>query len=259
MKRSILGCLALFFVISNVNANLLVTPTRAELDDKRQKSAIFSLVNKGSVTSRYNIYFQDKRQLPTGDYQSVDGKGVLAKYVRYSPRRITLDPEQGTRVRVALRLPKGVKPGEYRSYLVFNQIPLTEAESTSSSDDNQSLSLSISAVLRISVPVVLRVGELNSEVEIATGQLNPQTNNVSVTLARAGSRSTYGDIEVLTEVDGKKQTIGSYKNAALYTEISERNFAVSLDSAVEASTKLWVRYSESDQLPNPQVIEYALN
>ncbi|QLE85673.1 hypothetical protein FLM48_11700 [Shewanella sp. Scap07] len=258
MKRILLGCLSLFMLATHSQASLLVTPTRAELDSSRQKSAIFSLVNKGNVTSRFNIYFQDKQQLPSGDYVSLEGKGKLSQFVRYSPRRITLEPEEGTRVRLALRLPRGTAQGEYRSYLVFSQIPLTEALDSAATENAKDLSLSISAMLRISVPVVLRVGELDSEVFIEKGDLTQGNGNVAVTLKRTGDRSSYGDIEVLRESNGEKQTVGSFKNAALYTEIEQRTFNVSLDQMIEPSDRLWVRYSENEHLPNPKVVEYAL-
>ena len=261
MNKIIIGCIAALFCTFNADANLLVTPTRAELDDVSHRSTVFSLENKGSNTARYNIYFEDKVQLAEGGYRSVvDTKAVLAQFVRYSPRRVTLEPEQGTRVRMALRLPKNTPIGEYRSYIVFHEIPLTPVILNKASDDNtDTFSLSVTAYMRISIPVILRVGELNGEVTIGEVTDEKVQTSLNVTLVRQGQRSTYGDIELFVEnfVAGQVhlERVGSVKNAAIYTELNKRIFPVTLSRALKKGTEVIVRYTESKTLKDAKTIE----
>ncbi|MPY24118.1 hypothetical protein FM037_15445 [Shewanella psychropiezotolerans] len=261
MNKYLIGCIAALFCSFNLDANLLVTPTRAELDDTSQRSSVFSLVNKGSSTARYNIYFEDKVQLAEGGYRSiVDDKAVLSQYVRYSPRRVTLEPEQGTRVRMAVRLPKNTPVAEYRSYIVFHQIPLTPVIASKASNDNaDTFSLSVTAYMRISIPVILRVGELNGEVMIDEVTDEKAQTSLNVTLIRQGQRSTYGDIELFVEniTEGlvHLESVGSVKNAAIYTELSKRSFLVTLSRELKEGTEVIVRYTESKTLKDAQIVE----
>ncbi|BAJ02318.1 fimbrial biogenesis chaperone [Shewanella violacea] len=261
MNKYFIGCFAALFCSFNLDANLLVSPTRAELDDASHRSSVFSLVNKGSSTARYNIYFEDKLQLAEGGYRTVEGtKATLTKFVRYSPRRVTLEPEQGTRVRMAVRLPKNTPAAEYRSYIVFHQIPLTPAVASQSSDDKaETFSLSVTAYMRISIPVILRVGELNGEVTIDEVTNENAQTSLNVTLIRHGQRSTYGDIELFVEtsLDGKIQleSVGSAKNAAIYTELNQRSFSVNLSRELKKGTEVIIRYTESKTIKDAKIIE----
>ncbi|WP_076413794.1 hypothetical protein [Shewanella sp. UCD-KL12] len=264
MKKSFLGCIAALLFCVNVNANLLVSPTRAELDDKKHRSAVFSLVNKGAAKARYNIYFEDKLQLPAGGYQTLeDAEPVLAKYVRYSPRRVSLEPEEGTRVRMAARLPKSLPSAEYRSYIVFHQIPNTPEASTSDDISSDVFSLSVTAYMRISIPVILRVGEMNGEVSIGEDAAIKNDMSVDIVINRQGERSSYGDIELFIETpssdsDAKLQSIGSVKNATIYTELTSRVFNVKLNQPIEKGAVILVRYSESSSIVDAKTVESTL-
>lgn len=283
MNKQILFCTVALLLGSafshSLQANLLVTPTRVELDDKRAKSAVFSLVNKGTSTSRYEVYFEEKRMLASGDFVTLSkDEGItkanrpadetlisqmkaasIAKYVRYSPRRLTLEPEQGGQVRLALRAPKDLPKGEYRSYLVLHQIPLAQKAHNNDTDkDNQSLSLTISAYMKISVPIFFRIGELKADISMNTGQLelSQGVQSLQVTLHRQGERSSYGSLEVINPIND--QVLGSLKNAAVYSELDEKSYTVPLRDTVLPGSELIIRYTESDGLFDPKRLETRL-
>lgn len=280
MKLKHFYFLIAFFTSQSLQANLLVTPTRVELDNLRERSAVFSLVNKGSTTSRYEVYFEEKRMLASGEFVTLSKdtntqvstalspeliaqmqEGSIAKYVRYSPRRLSLEPEQGGRVRLALRVPKNLAAGEYRSYIVFHQIPLAPVSTNSAAQQqhNQSLNLTISAYMKIAIPVILRIGALSANVELNLGKLEMSdgSQSLEVTLHRQGERSSYGDLEVLRA--SNNEVIGSLKNAAVYTELNEKLFTVPLTQEVKPGTELIIRFSESDSLFEAKKIETRLS
>jgi fimbrial chaperone protein len=237
------------------------------------------LVNKGTSTSRYEVYFEEKRMLPSGEFATLGKNGGLeetklvadealtsqmqatsiAKYLRYSPRRMTLEPEQGGRVRLALRAPKDLPEGEYRSYIVFHQIPLApKALNTDANKDNQSLSLTISAYMKIAIPVFLRVGDLKANISLNTGklELSQGEQSLQVTLHRQGARSSYGSLDIINAVDN--QVLGSLKNAAVYQELNEKSYTVPLSSTVLPGSELIIRYTENNSLFDSQSIETRL-
>jgi fimbrial chaperone protein len=283
MNKQLLLCTAVLLLGSafshSLKANLLVTPTRVELDGKRAKSAVFSLVNKGTSTSRYEVYFEDKRMLPSGEFVTLNKDGTIeetklaidetiisqmqsvsiTKYLRYSPRRMTLEPEQGGRVRLALRAPKDLPEGEYRSYIVFHQIPLApKAAIEDAKDDSKTFSLSISAYIKIAIPVFLRVGDLKADISLNTGklELSQGEQSLQVTLHRQGTRTSHGSLDIINAVDN--QVLGSIKNAAVYHELNEKSYTVPLSNTVLPGSELIIRYTESDKLFDPQRIETRL-
>ncbi|MEZ9198702.1 hypothetical protein [Shewanella sp. 10N.286.54.B9] len=258
MNKVYLGCIVALLSFQ-VSANLLVNPTRVELDNQKNRSAVFSLINRSEQPSRYNIYFEDKQMLDSGEFVTLEkdvNKFSLSKFVRYSPRRVNIEPEQAVKVRLAARVPKSIKTGEYRSYMVFHQIPLAPVKSESNKVQSDVLSLRISAFLKISVPVILRVGELDSELTIADSVIDAGRHTVQVTLQRNGERSTYGDLEVFDIATN--QLVGVSKNIAIYTELTERTFSIPLVQSVAADAQLQVRYTENNKLNKPKTVTVNL-
>lgn len=258
MKKLYLGCVAALLSFQ-VSASLLVNPTRVELDNLQNRSAVFSLINRSERPSRYNVYFEDKQMLDSGEFVTLEKNAAefsLAKYVRYSPRRVNIEPEQAVKVRLAARLPQSIKTGEYRSYMVFHQIPLAPVKNEIDEQQSDVFSLSISAFLKISVPVILRVGELDSELTIADSVIDAGRHTVQVTLQRNGERSTYGDLEVFDIATN--QLVGVSKNIAIYTELTERTFSIPLAQSVAADAQLQVRYTENNKLNKPKTVTVNL-
>lgn len=253
-KLSIL--LACLLAAPLANANLLVTPTRVDLSSSSQTNAVFSLLNKGSGEARYEVYFEDKRMLADGNYETLEDKSAqsISDFVRYSPRRLTLAPEQASSVRLALRAPRDLAEGEYRSYIVFHQIPLQEKASDTASGDG-SMSLTIAAFMKVAIPVVLRVGKLDADVSISASP-DKAKSSLTLTLQRDGTRSTFGDLDVIRAKDGKQ--LASMKNLAVYTEVNSRTLDVPLNSLPDKGDELIVRYRENTVLSNPKTVEQRL-
>ncbi|WOT06666.1 hypothetical protein [Shewanella youngdeokensis] len=240
-------------------ANLLVNPTRVELDNLKNRSAVFTLMNRSENTARYNIYFEDKEMLDSGEFISLDNDRALfslSDYVRYSPRRLNIEPEQAVKVRLAARLPKSIEKGEYRSYIVFHQIPLAPVKSETDADASEPFSLSISAYLKVSVPVILRVGELDTNLRILDTNIDAGQHAIQVTIGRDGERSSYGDVEIVDAATGR--IVGGSKNVAIYTELEQRTFSVPITEQLAANTQLIVRYTENDKLNKAKTVEVGI-
>ena len=240
----ILGCLlASLFCLCSFGAgkSLAVTifPTRVIMTDK-VRTAQVEIVNSGTVTESYEIRLERKRMTETGEFKIVTGEALPGELfadqiVRYSPRRITLAPGAGQTVRMMLRMPKELADGEYRSHLSVNRI--MEASSVlpgaEGEKDSKNISINLTAYANIAVPVIVRHGKLNAQLEISdlvllTGA-GKEPAVVEFTLHRSGTMSVFGDIAVTVLAEnGKAEQVAAVNGVAVYVPNGTRRIRLTL-------------------------------
>ena len=182
---------------------MAVSPTRVELDPSQRSDAI-SLFNSSTTPVTYRVEIIEFALDESGGYRDLaEGEAATwsaASYVRFSPSQVTLQPGERQRVRVIAAAPADLPRGEYRSHLRFSSIPLVEdvapdeeeQDEDQSSDDSGVMTLGLSAALQyqVSIPVILRTGELENALEIAAadpGQSEAGQAYLNVLLKRTGA------------------------------------------------------------------------
>src|SRR3546814_8210755 len=107
--------------------DLLVAPTRIILDGSRGTEVVLS--NIGSAPATYRISLEIKRMTAAGGLDEIAAENVNAAertahdMIVFSPRRVTLPPNQTQVVRVGVRVTEGLPPGEYRAHMLFRAVP----------------------------------------------------------------------------------------------------------------------------------------
>ena len=224
---------------------LVVTPTLVEFGP-RDRYASLTLVNQGDETQTYRISLVNRRMLPNGQFEPTEepaaGEGFAAPFIRYAPRQVTLEPRQPQTVRVMLRLPKDLKDGEYRSHILFEQLPRAEEKSATGGDTN-GLKINVEARFGMSIPVILRQGELTASASI--GDVTPTTlangkQGLALTINRQGNESVRGDLLVM---DGNEE-VGLIRNLAIYLSTPERTVNLPLSRPAETARELTVEYRQ---------------
>lgn len=253
----------LLFVITlllsfNSSAALLITPSRVVFEDRTRTSQV-TLVNKGSETTTYRISFIRQNMTEDGRFVPVEEneEGLYSdKMVRYSPRQITLSPGQSQIVRLMLRKPKGLADGEYRSHMLLQALPKTTKSDIAKAVDEDSgeISVEITTIIGVSIPVIVRNGNLTSELSLTNARYVKSTDQesksyVSFDMNRSGKRSTYGDFSV-TYIDesGKSSIVGNVNGVAVYSPNTLRQFQVPLnseDGVTYNKGRFHIVYSES--------------
>jgi len=236
--------LVMFLVFSDIakaqeKPGLLITPTRVALEG-RSRSAAVSLANNGNAEGTYAISIVNRRMNEDGSIvvaeEAMEGERFADKMLRISPRRVTLKPGQHQNVRVLARKPKDLEDGEYRSHMNFTIIPQdepTEREQENINDESDALTINIKANFGVTIPVIVRHGEVSATSEIK--DLNIKTDkdgakNLSFSINRKGNRSLYGDIFVLyNNAEGKEYILKSMGGLAVYTPNDKRTFTIKLD------------------------------
>jgi len=176
--------------------------------------------------------------LPDGNIINVEdpepGEQFADNLIRYSPRQVTLKPGQSQVVRLSLRKPHDLKDGEYRSHMSFKAIPDNAGINISQPNKNSdSIGVKLTAVVSVTIPVIVRHGKTDVAVSIDSLKLLPPTKEVpkpvlSLELQREGSQSVYGDFVAELESDGKKTIVGQMNGVAVYTPNKSRTVKLAL-------------------------------
>lgn len=216
-----------------------IFPTRVVMTDK-ERTAQVEIVNSGTETESYSLQLERKRMTETGEFKAVSGEVLPGELfadqiVRYSPRRITLAPGAGQTVRLMLKMPDGLPEGEYRSHLSVNRIP--EASNVLSpakqEKDPTDINIKLTAYANIAIPVIVRHGKLNAQLEIRDAVLRPGTGKeppiVEFTMQRTGTMSVYGDIAVTSVAEnGTVEQVAAVNGVAVYVPNATRKARLTL-------------------------------
>lgn len=218
-------------------ADLLISPLRVVLEG-RTRSVTVVLTNQSQETKTYRLEWSEKRAKSDGQYEDVREPDptmpVSSKMVQFSPRQVTLAPGEQQQVRVALRAPADLPPGEYRSHLSFISIGQPQRQA-SRRPQQGGAGIEVFLNLGFAIPVIVRHGTAAepAAAQLAGAQFRlDELNRVNliVDIARRGAFSPYGRLRVfLREQDGApERQIGMLNNVAMFPEVETRRNAVVL-------------------------------
>lgn len=213
--------------------DLLVAPTRIVLNGGRGAEIILN--NIGDEPATYRISVEFRRMTADGMLEEVaqptDADKAARDMIIYAPRRITLAPREPQSIRIAARPPQGLPDGEYRIHLLFRAVPPSTPVVAPANAPASGLSFKLTPVYGVTIPVIVRLGNLEAKAGISNVQLDRSGGKPEVTLelSRSGDRSTFGEIRVLKP--GVKDPIALAKSVAVYTEVNQREVHVPVDDA----------------------------
>ena len=219
---------------------LVISPTRVVLEG-RTRSVEVTLINTGTVTTSYRIRFKNMRMREDGALEEIEEPGpgdLFADHMmRYAPRQVVLEPGVAQTVRILLRKPKDLPPGEYRSHLEFVTVPDETAGTDVEALDlgEGEIRVSIRMLFGVSIAVIVRHGELSATVAVSDLVLEAGDDPdaplaLSLRLDRSGDRSVYGDMTVTFKPDGGggEIEVGLIRGIAVYTPNESRAVQIRL-------------------------------
>jgi P pilus assembly chaperone PapD len=230
--------------------DLLVAPTRIVLDGRKGAEVVLNNIGEEPAVYRVSIEFRRMDQdgglndvtQPTADDQKA------ADMIIYAPRRVTLAPHEPQAIRINARPPQGLPDGEYRVHLLFRAIPpANPVVKPAAGEPEKGLRFQLTPVYGVTIPVIVRLGNLQATAGIANVQFDKKDGNpvVSLDLSRQGTRSTFGEVRVLKA--GVKDPVAIQKAVAVYTEINSRHVDVPVNPAYrgELAGPVTVQYVET--------------
>jgi P pilus assembly chaperone PapD len=234
--------------------DLLVAPTRIVLNGSRGAEIVLS--NIGDEVATYRISVELRRMKEDGTLDDVpaanDKEKAAQNMILYAPRRVTIAPGEPQTIRISARAPQGLADGEYRAHLLFRAVP--PPRPVTAPREVRGIAFELIPIYGVTIPVVIRMGNLQAKVGIANVQLTRQDGRpaVSLDLTRSGDRSVFGDVRVFKP--GVKDPIAVQRGVAVYTEIGTRHLVIPVqpDVAGGAAGPVTVDFVEtSDAGPVP--------
>jgi hypothetical protein len=244
----------------SAQGDLLVSPVRVIFEGNKQKEEI-SLVNVGNDSATYSVSFLQYNMTEDGNFELIEkpGEGQMFAdpYLRVFPRKVILAPRESQVVRLQFRRKPDMPSGEYRSHLYFRAEKDNKPLGLDSTPkDPKLMSVQITPVFGISIPVIIRTGAVHVVSTLSNLMIEMQQDTMAIlklSINRNGNISVYGDIIAeYIPATGNPVEIGIVRGVAVYTGTDKRNFSMHLRNikGIKLSTgKLRVRYTSPKDAP----------
>ena len=147
--------LLIYFTVSSpvvarevIGDGLLIAPTKIDLGN-RFRSGVVTIKNQASKPTTYRLKM-------VGPLDSDPG-GDASTWVRFSPRRVTLNPGETQTVRIFARRPSDLKKGKYTARLMVQAIPPVKPKSPEGGMqvDDDRVSLDLTIVYGVTIPILI--------------------------------------------------------------------------------------------------------
>ncbi len=264
----LLLALQLFFSTgAAAQGNLLLMPRRVVFEGAKRYEEL-NLANTGRDTARYTISLMHVRMHEDGSFEEITepgaGENFADKYIRFFPHSVSLGPGESQVVKIQLNRSNELTAGEYRSHLYFRAIPNAAPLGETIPSADSSIAIHLVPVFGISIPVIIRVGETDTQVSLTAPsfEMADTVPVLNMTFLRKGNMSVYGDLAVdYISAQGKAIPAGSVKGVALYTPNGVRRIKLNLDkkNGIDYhSGKLHISYNTPEESKPAKIAETDL-
>ena len=237
-----------FFVLAFYSANasaegyLFVSPQRLDLD-QRNKIGQLHLVNKSESPKAYEIKLVNYKMGEKGSLERVEEMPHSAKgFLRYSPRRVTLQPQEDQYIRVMARMPRTLEDGGYHTHVEFNEVEGAFSRKSQDKTDNNQVSFEIASTYSVAVPVFVTKGEISANADIIDVSTDIKSGSnkgaAFVKIRRNGNSTSYNLLKIFyIDSNGKVHIATTPAKTSVYREIDEinRRFQLNLPEGVKFS------------------------
>ena len=254
-----------------------ISPKRIVFGPNGRGATVY-VFNRGTAPATYSIAVIDRAMMPDGRIEAIDDANrsaaeatVAARvksaktFVIFTPRRVTLQPNESQTIRLRALRPANLASGEYRTHLTVTAIPPEDVGLTADDAVKPAagqLAVRVVPVFSISIPLIVRQGaaEVHAALEALRYALERTPNGqqkvafVSLELARLGASSVYGNIEVRRG----DEVIGVVQGLAVYPEIARRAVQIPLSTIPPSGTELSVVLVDDDTQPGVELAKAVL-
>jgi hypothetical protein len=190
--------------------------------------------------------------------------------ILFTPHRVVLQGGSSQVVRLQVLRPVGLPAGEYRAHLTVRELPPETAGLTAdqaAANETGSLSVNITTLLAISIPVIVRQGAADIRAGVegahyvvadepagAARGAPAKIATVSLQLVRQGQSSLFGDVEIRKVVGGRPgELVGLLRGVGVYPEVDRRTVEVTLSRIPQPGAQLAIAFRPEGAPPGDAV------
>ena len=218
-------------------AVLFIYPTMIMFDGG-ERSATITLTNRGDATGTFETSWSELAMADEGGLIKVEGDTPwsVQPYVRYSPRRVTLEPEESQIIKIALRRDREAPEGEYYSH--FKILTLNSADLDKTGEAPASTAgVTIRARSAVAIPIIWRNSQSSPDATIESVDIDRDANQLNVGVRRNGKLSVRGYLHVLGKApDGTRSELAEPVPLIIYPSIDQRVTAITLNEGIVAAS-----------------------
>ncbi len=231
LKARVGGAVTLLSAISALSNSITAEalsflPTRLILDDNH-RAVQLQLINDSDRAQRYVIEWQSMQMDRSGNVAFVEQSQMTtppsSDHIISGPRQAIVPPGGRQVVRFLSKIPPDAPDGEYRSHILITEPPALGSEI--SPEANGDITINIDTVIRTTLPVILRKGNLQADLDPLEWWLETSKKTepeLGLLLQRSGNRS----VNVLATIEwlpfeGKPEILVE-EQFAFYTDIEQK-------------------------------------
>lgn len=226
-------------------SGLLLSPTRIVFENG-ERSAVLRVINTGDTATTYRINWVHMGMNDSGmlvnEQAPRPGEAWVDDLILFAPHVVTLPPRSSQNVRLLVRAPTDLAPGEYRSHLQVQALPPADTGKSveamlgkSDGSDAQESSVVLRPVFGLAIPVIVRQEPIETSVALSDLAIEHNEHGemvLTARLQREGNASVYGDVAVsLQTADGKRLPVGEVKGVAIYNPVDALTLRIPLEVA----------------------------
>lgn len=199
MKKIIVGTFIILTTITNA-ISFTVYPTRFEIDSKSVGIYEAEVVNNTEEPLRVTMYTEEDDNF--GKEHNINENIVVV------PKNIALKPGASQTVRFRFKPDKNKIDGEYKSNIIFKEIPL-DIKSVSKAENNENMTSNVRFITEMAVPVYALGDNLIREGELKNIKINIQGSVMNIeaqTISKGNSKIEFS--YSIKEVNGSYKTDG---------------------------------------------------
>jgi P pilus assembly chaperone PapD len=225
--------------------DLMIAPTRVVFEG-RKRTAEVSLSNTGTARATFRVSLIRMVMDENGGFSEKPldpGAENLQSLFRFSPREVTLEPQETQLIRIQVRKPADLPEGEYRLHMVFRGVPPAEEPAPLKAEAPKELSINLRPIYGIAIPLIVRHGETSAKATITDLAFDAKAKTLQFKLNRSGNQSIYGDLQATRlEANGKPTVLSQANGLAVYTPNASRRVILPVNQALATGDRVRVTY-----------------
>ena len=268
IRVAVLGLLSLLSTLMPLRAqgagDLLVNPTRVVFEGRKRATEL-NLSNVGTTKATYRLSLVRMEMSENGGFRQlpserVPGQVAPEDLIRFSPREVTLDPQESQTVRLQLRKPADLPPGEYRIHMAFQSIPPVPEAADSATSPAKGLSIKIVPVFGVAIPLIIRQGDTSATATLTDLAYDQPRQELHFSLQRQGNQSLYGDFKATFKpASGAEEVIGEANGVAIYTPNLVRRMVLAAPIKAKGGGRIHLTYALPETETGPLLAEAFLD